>query len=605
MKKKIYLFIPLFILVMISCQQEEIGNGKTGYLQFSVEKNTNTILVPTTRADELPIALQVVDEKGMIVKETDDWHNWASEPLELSLGSYTIKAFSKDIDASVAGFDEPYYFGETEVTVVPKVNQSVNIECTLANVKVTVNYSADVKKYFSKLNCTVSSASGSLTFAKDEKRSGYFAVNDLSISLALTNTDGRSFVFESEPVTGVKERQHYRINYTMKSNGAIGGVSITLDPSTKEYNVNIAIPKESDPIVNIWSNFADVSLDAPDDIVTKVCNYRIAGTEDWETVSNVEQVNGKLTARIGGLIPGEKYDFCFGINGVNGKITTIATEEQIELENGGFDEWNKNGKTWFPGTAQEAEKKNSYWDTGNVGGTYLIMSSNPSTGIDSDVHTSGTGKKAARLASEFVNFAGAGKFAAGNIYIGHYCETYASPMGARIRFGRPFTSRPSQLTGWYKYTRGTKIDRGDYNKSELTESGGDKCAIYIALTDNAGLEDLSFGNTAYEINNNVSADQPDKFIYKSTIDLSEANKDVIAYGSITDEESKGSFDESGNVVWKQFTIDLQYRDLTRKPKYIIVVASASKYGDFFTGSESSVMLIDDFELVYGTPVTAN
>lgn len=113
MKKKIYLFIPLFILVMISCQQEEIGNGKTGYLQFSVEKNTNTILVPTTRADELPIALQVVDEKGMIVKETDDWHNWASEPLELSLGSYTIKAFSKDIDASVAGFDEPYYFGET------------------------------------------------------------------------------------------------------------------------------------------------------------------------------------------------------------------------------------------------------------------------------------------------------------------------------------------------------------------------------------------------------------------------------------------------------------------------------------------------------------
>ena len=37
----------------------------------------------------------------------------------------------------------------------------------------------------------------------------------------------------------------------------------------------------------------------------------------------------------------------------------------------------------------------------------------------------------------------------------------------------------------------------------------------------------------------------------------------------------------------------------------MVVASGSKYCDFFTGSESSVMLIDDFELVYGTPVTAN
>ncbi len=46
----------------------------------------------------------------------------------------------------------------------------------------------------------------------------------------------------------------------MKANGAIGGVSVTLDPSTKEYNVNIAIPKESNPSVNVWSDFADVTL---------------------------------------------------------------------------------------------------------------------------------------------------------------------------------------------------------------------------------------------------------------------------------------------------------------------------------------------------------
>ena len=177
-------------------------------------------------------------------------------------------------------------------------------------------------------------------------------------------------------------------------------------------------------------------------------------------------------------------------------------------------------------------------------------------------------------------------------------------MGARIRFGREFTSRPTQLKGYYKYTRGTTIAYGDHNKTELESSGGDKCAIYIALTDNEGLVDGDGVKTAYEIDNRAS-DQPQKFIYQYTLDLSEANKDVIAYGSITDEESKGSFDESGNVVWKPFTIDLQYRDLTRKPKYIIIVASASKYGDFFTGSKSSVMLIDDFELVYGTPVTAN
>ena len=55
----------------------------------------------------------------------------------------------------------------------------------------------------------------------------------------------------------------------------------------------------------------------------------------------------------------------------------------------------------------------------------------------------------------------------------------------------------------------------------------------------------------------------------------------------------------GTNGWEEFAIDLVYRDLNRKPKYIIVVASASKYGDYFTGGSNSTLLIDDFELIYG------
>ena len=86
-----------------------------------MEKNTSTVLVPlATRAEELPIALQVVDISGKVVKETEDWRSWTSEPLELPLGTYTVKAFSQGVDVSTAGFDEPYYYGQTEVKVVPK-----------------------------------------------------------------------------------------------------------------------------------------------------------------------------------------------------------------------------------------------------------------------------------------------------------------------------------------------------------------------------------------------------------------------------------------------------------------------------------------------------
>ena len=50
--------------------------------------------------------------------------------------------------------------------------------------------------------------------------------------------------------------------------------------------------------------------------------------------------------------------------------------------------------------------------------------------------------------------------------------------------------------------------------------------------------------------------------------------------------------------WTEFKLDLEYRSLTRQPKYIIVVCSASKYGDYFTGGEGSTLWIDDFELIY-------
>ena len=53
--------------------------------------------------------------------------------------------------------------------------------------------------------------------------------------------------------------------------------------------------------------------------------------------------------------------------------------------------------------------------------------------------------------------------------------------------------------------------------------------------------------------------------------------------------------------YQPFTIDILYRDLKRKPKYVLIVCSSSKYGDYFTGSTSSVLLLDEFDLTYGEP----
>ncbi|WP_337493602.1 PCMD domain-containing protein, partial [Barnesiella intestinihominis] len=57
---------------------------------------------------------------------------------------------------------------------------------------------------------------------------------------------------------------------------------------------------------------------------------------------------------------------------------------------------------------------------------------------------------------------------------------------------------------------------------------------------------------------------------------------------------------SGKSVteYTPFTLELEYRDTDRIPTYIVVVASASKYGDYFTGGDGSVLFLDDFTLEY-------
>ena len=66
--------------------------------------------------------------------------------------------------------------------------------------------------------------------------------------------------------------------------------------------------------------------------------------------------------------------------------------------------------------------------------------------------------------------------------------------------------------------------------------------------------------------------------------------EIIAYGAL----------EWGETIsdYIPFEIELEYRDTARRPRYIVIVSSASKYGDFFTGGEGSVLCVDDFKLHY-------
>lgn len=57
---------------------------------------------------------------------------------------------------------------------------------------------------------------------------------------------------------------------------------------------------------------------------------------------------------------------------------------------------------------------------------------------------------------------------------------------------------------------------------------------------------------------------------------------------------------SGTTVssYTPLELNLKYNSTSRIPTYLIVVCSASKYGDYFTGAAGATLIIDEFSLEY-------
>lgn len=623
--KKLYTILTACLLLasLGSCQNEATEQEAVGYLMLQVSTDKTTLTKTEDTYNPKQIAVKIINSAGKTVKETDDCTTW-TEVIELPVGTYTIEASSAGFDGKTAGWDKPYYAAKETVDIKMNTNTSKEIVCKLANVLVTVEFSDDFRAAFQSAVVGVSDKSDSdnkVTFEMrqaSENGKAYFPVTDLIASLTVSNYKNEMHS-KKDTITGIKAQENVILRYRIASSGS-SNIGVTVDDATKTYTYTIGVPVTATSTLvasaNAWSSFAYLTAEVPSfaDIFDQSkleFQYKTADAAEWTKVTNsitVEEKDKKFSTKLTGLTPATAYQYRLYYNdgseeGITSETVNFSTETQTPLPNGNFNDWwrkeENNRSPWYPISGNDANSFDtnnylfSFWDSGN-GGT-VTLSKNPTSPESSEVNTAGG--KSAKLASQFVGFGTLGKFAAGNVFTGHFCSANMQTYQAKINFGQPFTSRPIQLKGWFKYNRGTNIDysTGNY-KTLLEQTGGDLCSVYIALTDNAGFT-YDGKEFAYQIDGDLSGDNPTEFKYKSTIDFSENNPHIIAYGTITDEEAKGT------GAWQEFTIDLKYRDLSRTPKFIIIVASASKYGDFFTGSKSSVMYVDDFELIYGdTPV---
>lgn len=334
---------------------------------------------------------------------------------------------------------------------------------------------------------------------------------------------------------------------------------VTLFGETEEWTVSVQYPPADMQTTELsaWAKRAYIKGKTSTGVVS--IDYREAGATVWESMlSNELTVEGEdFLAMLTHLRSSTDYEYQLTIDGKTQPIETFRTDSAQQFPNFSFDSWHQEGKVWYPNPDMSAE--NYFWDSGNKG-TSIAGGKNPTSEEKKDVIKG----SAIRMASEYVVV----KFAAGNIYTGSFVDIIGT-RGAMIDFGRPYTARPSGLKGYYKYTSGVIDNTNDTYAGMMGQK--DSCHIYMALFDWTG---------PFRVNT----------VEGTFIDLSWENESMIAFGELKSDQSISDY--------QPFRIQLTYRDYFTKPKYVVMVASASKYGDFFTGSTGSILLLDECELIF-------
>ena len=297
--------------------------------------------------------------------------------------------------------------------------------------------------------------------------------------------------------------------------------------------------------------------------------YRKKGEEAWS--QNIPAVLSGQTIKsdvLKGLTPGTTYEYrILEDTKISNIVCEVTTEEASVLPNSGFENWSGDVPKLIYGSGETM-----FWDSGNHGSQKV--SRNVTT---PDATGSRSGNYSAKFSSIYASMLGIGQFAAGNIFIGQYLDTQMDGLNGHgvLGLGRPFASRPLALRGYIRYISGN-VDKGG---DKIANGTQDKGIIYVALTDGEGEE---FNGTRWSF---VIKTKESKFFDKN-------GANVVAYG---DKIWEASTEGEG---MHEFIIPFEYKSMERIPNRIMLVAAASQFGDYFQGSTSSVMWLDDLELIY-------
>ena len=615
--KKILTYLALGLaLAAVSCTKADLKENGVGMGVLSMDMS----LSDQTKAmsqDELLNTAQVkiykADFSGLV--RSYAYSNMPS-PFYLAADSYRVDVVAGEAakeTPAAATFENKSYKGSKEFTITAGNVTNVEVVAGLNNAVTNISFDQTVAENFNEgytftIGLDAEDAATQLVYSASNSGSdGYFIVAGLdepSFTWTFSGVlakDGSAFT-KTGVIEDIVPGKLYKMNlkYTITD----GDLEFTLvvDYTTDIVDDTIVFEPVSTglaltPAYEIWAAHATVYADVdPNENAgaTVQFAYSTDGGSTWEYADGVNYGEGVWKADLTGLTPSTEYTYALAINGEHvGNPLTFTTDAAPALPNSSFEYVSKvSGKDYYKfydPNCGVADGSYMFWGSGNGEGSEGV---NGSANMGIVITTIDTGDKIDGNQSVLCqNNSIVGMLTAGNLFTGQFAGLVGT-SGGKVNFGRPWTSRPSALKIWAKYTTG-QINILKNENLGVSKSDYDRAQIKVAI----GTWDYKkYGGTKdspVHVNTTDASTFVDFYTDESTI----ANGDLIIYndGYMINNGAKVTATTSG---WIEYTIPLDYRQFTTYPTHIVISCATSQFGDYFTGYDGGRLWIDAAELIY-------
>lgn len=225
------------------------GGGTTGKINPQLDLDVNAITSRSTTAGREAAAVSVNDLKlrltsadGSFSKEWSSISEFDNNEL-FKVGSYTLEAIYGNIEEE--GFEKPYYYASTLLTVKENKVTPVTLSAGLANTMISIATTEAFSSYFTNYSFEARAEGGAtITYGASETRPGYLRPGKVTVTAEVTKPNGLSATLEAA-VFVAEPKHHYTVTVDV-NNGQAGDAQlvITYDDMLNQEDVYIDLSDE-------------------------------------------------------------------------------------------------------------------------------------------------------------------------------------------------------------------------------------------------------------------------------------------------------------------------------------------------------------------------